>query len=356
MPSFVTNYLRNAIRLMRRDRLLAPLVATYYLTTRCNLNCVYCEDFGLSRNDQALSPLPLDQAKHILRVLRSGVDRLILTGGEPLLFPDIVQLLEYASHTLKFAELTMLSNGLLLREREFVMPFLDRLVVSLDSLDPEFWQGVIRSAPGCAQKIQENILFAAQLQRKYNFTLIVNCVISPQTLAGVPDLLDFCASHNILISFSPQSVLNWPAYDLLVSQQYRELLAEILHQKRLGAPILGSDAYYALLQSFTPYACYPTLVPRVWPDGSLIYPCRPIEREGGSRGGRPVNLLNVGTWDDALQSAQSVYGAPPETCSSCFQQCFAEPSLMQKYPFQYLGEWLRYPSSRRGHLPTFAPG
>lgn len=356
MPSFAANYLRNVIRLMRRDLLLSPLVATYYLTTRCNLNCVYCEDFGLSRNEQALPPLPLEQAQHVLKILRSGVDRVILTGGEPLLFPDIVQLLEYASGTLKFAELTMLSNGLLLREREAILPYLDRLVISLDSPEPEFWQGVIRSAPGTALKIFENIQYAAQLQSEYHFTLIVNCVLSPLTLAGVPTLLDFCARHNILISFSPQSVLNWPAYDLLVSQQYRTLLAEILRRKKQGAPVLGSNAYYALLQSFTPYACYPTLVPRVWPDGSLIYPCRPIEREGGSRGGRPVNLLNVNTWEEALQSAQSVYGAPPETCSSCFQQCFAEPSLMQKYPFQYLGEWLRYPSSRRGHLATFAPG
>ncbi len=356
MPSFTTNYLRNIFRLLRRDLLLDPLVATYYLTTRCNLNCVYCEDFGLSRNEDNLPPLSLDQAQHVLKVIRTGIDRVILTGGEPLLFSEIVDLLEYCSQRLKFAEITMLSNGLLLREREQVLQYLDRLVISLDSPDPEFWQGMIRSAPGTAHKIMENIQYAATLQRRHHFSLIVNCVLSPNTLPGVKPLLDFCADHSILISFSPQSVGNWPAYDLLVSQQYRDVLSEILRRKNQGGPILGSSAYYQLLQSFTPYACYPTLVPRVWPDGSLIYPCRPIEREGGSRGGRPVNLCDVHNWHDALQHARKTYGSPPETCASCFQQCFAEPSLMQAFPLQFLGEWLRYSPSRRGSLATFAPG
>jgi MoaA/NifB/PqqE/SkfB family radical SAM enzyme len=356
VASFALNYARNCLRLLRRERALDPLVVTYYLTTRCNLNCVYCEDFGLARNHQALPPLDFSQASHILRVIRTATDRVILTGGEPLLFPEIARLIECAAEELKFKQITLLTNGLLLREREALLRHVNRLVVSLDSSESEFWSEIIRAVPGSAARILDNIRYAAQLQTRFGYTLVVNCVVSPQTLAGVSALVDLCSDLDILVSFSPQSVLNWPSYDLLVSQNYREFLERTKTQKEHGAPILGSQAYFETLHAFSPYACYPTLVPRVWPDGSLLYPCRPIEREGGSRGGRPVNLLDVQNWKEVMQPALDLYGQPPVTCTSCFQQCFAEPSLMQVFPLKWLAEWIRFPASRRGHLATFAPG
>ena len=44
------NYWKNLVKLLRRDPWLHPRVATYYVTTACNLNFVYCEDFGAQRN------------------------------------------------------------------------------------------------------------------------------------------------------------------------------------------------------------------------------------------------------------------------------------------------------------------
>jgi hypothetical protein len=67
-------------------------------------------------------------------------------------------------------------------------------------------------------------------------------------------------------------------------------------------------------------------------------------------------LLDVALWAEALQAAADEYGPPPRVCSSCFQQCFAEPSLMQARPFSLLVEWLRYRASRRGWLASYAPG
>jgi hypothetical protein len=50
------------------------------------------------------------------------------------------------------------------------------------------------------------------------------------------------------------------------------------------------------------------------------------------------------------------YGSPPRLCSSCFQQCYAESSLLQSHPAAALNEWLRYPASRQARLFTYAPG
>jgi hypothetical protein len=76
-----------------------------------------------------------------------------------------------------------------------------------------------------------------------------------------------------------------------------------------------------------------------------------MEKAGGGQGGRAVNLLSVGTWDEAWKIAREKYGEAPTSCVSCFQQCYAEPSLMQRHPFEYLKETIR-----GNHLTTYAPG
>jgi MoaA/NifB/PqqE/SkfB family radical SAM enzyme len=356
MSSSTINYATNLTRLLRRDCLLRSLAATYYVTTRCNLNCAYCEDFGARRNGQGATTLPLEDALRVLRTIRSGVDRLILTGGEPLLHPDIDALLSGACRELKFRHLTLLTNGLLLPEHERSLPFVNRLVISLDSTDPGLWSSLVNVPRETAQAILNNVRAYASRQREFGYRMVVNCVLTPQTLPGARQVLDFCTEHGLLVSFSPQAANNWPRYELLVSDEYKLFLAELIALKRRGAPILGSAAYFHTLLDLRPYSCYPTLIPRIMPGGELVYPCWPIEKAGDSHGGRPCNLLEVKSWADALQVAAAEYGPPPSVCTSCFQQCYAEPSLMQARPLSLLGEWLCHRASRRGGLASYAPG
>jgi MoaA/NifB/PqqE/SkfB family radical SAM enzyme len=344
--------LRNLLKLARQDRHLHPRVAIYYLTGQCNLNCAYCEDFGLRRNEQNQSPLPLEQVLQILRVVRSGVDALMLTGGEPLTHPEIDKIILRAKKELKFRELTLISNGFLLPQHEAALPVVDRLIVSLDSLDPQLWSQTIGAPLASAETILSNIAFYAKLQAKFGYRMIINAVITPETLPGAEALLEFARQNRLLISFSPQSYNNWPRYELTVSPAYRELIQKLIQLKRAGAPILGSDLYLRALAAFEPYDCYPTLVPRIYPNGDLAYPCRPLEKAENGQGGRAVNLLNVKNWDEAWELASETYGQPPRTCHSCFQQCYAEPSLMAANPLPWLLESLRSGVD----LSTYAPG
>ena len=332
------NYIRNIAKLVTQKRLLDPLVAIYYVTTHCNLNCSYCEDFGAHKNAQNEPPAAPEDAKHILRIIRSGVDSLWLTGGEPLLVPHLPDLLDFAKHTLKFRQISLISNGTLLPSREDILPYVDRLVISLDSLSPAAWSALNMPA-SYADNILSTIIRAARLQNRHNFRLILNAVITPEGLQnGYDMLIDFCAKHEIRISFSPQSTNNWPRYELITNPTYRTFIEKLIAQKKQGAPILGSLAYLETLRNDQPYDCYPTLAPRIMPNGDLTYPCRPIEKAGGEHGGRPVNLREVKDWQTAMQIARQVYGDPPNMCVSCFQQCYAEPSLMQTKPLSYLRE------------------
>lgn len=414
-------YLRNLFRLRRGDFTLSPRLAVYYVTMQCNLNCTYCEDFGARRNRQVTPAPSLEAAKQILAVIRTGVDRLWLTGGEPLMHPQILDLLTYARDDLKFREISLITNGTLLGDgvatnlalpkstgtgvmngasdneprrrvsdevvssasqgwlrrgaqassagfvlrspherRDFAVrgatprndmfSLLDRLIVSLDALDAVTLNTV--SVPDTyAQTVLDNVRAAASLQKTRDFKLILNAVITPETLPGMDQLLAFCVENNVQVSFSPQSVNNLPRYELVTSPEYQAFIKKIIQLKKQGAPIFGSFSYFKILLEQTPYECYPTLVPRVLPDGWLAYPCRPMEKAGGEQGGRAVNLRNVQTWAEAWKLAIKAYGAAPTSCVSCFQQCYVESSLMQAHPLEYVVERLH-----GNDASTYAPG
>ena len=89
-------------------RSAAPLVATAQLSRRCNLRCVHC--FQVERDVPELST---EQWKTVLkRLADAGVLFLTLTGGEPALRDDLLQLIRHA-RKLSFA-IRLKSNGVLL--------------------------------------------------------------------------------------------------------------------------------------------------------------------------------------------------------------------------------------------------
>lgn len=295
--------------------------------------------------------------------------------------PQILELLSYAKNELKFRQISLITNGTLLSQ--FIGPLshgdtegnnkkrhsdsaslrqtktnhqlpltnlLDRLIISLDSIDLNALNLV--SLPQVhAQNVINNAREAAKLQKAHGFKLSVNAVITPETLSSMEALLNFCIENKFWLSLSPQALNNLPVYELVTSNEYHAFIERIIKLKKGGAPILGSLSYLKMLIDQTPYECFPTLAPRIMPDGWLAYPCRPMEKAGKEQGGLTVNLLDVNTWDEAWKTAQEKYGEAPTSCVSCFQQCYAEPSLMQARPLEYLREKLHGVD-----LSTYAPG
>jgi len=109
------------------------------VTDRCNLRCGYCmpeKDYTwLPREDI----LTFEEIGGLVKVFASlGVDRVRLTGGEPLLRKDLPALVSMLARQPGIRDLAMTTNGLLLPEHgvALVRAGLKRITVSLDSLDP----------------------------------------------------------------------------------------------------------------------------------------------------------------------------------------------------------------------------
>lgn len=110
------------------------------LTDRCNLRCTYCmpNDFADWLPGDHL--LTTDELMFILEIaIEHGITNVRLTGGEPLLRPDIVDIVERISSLPNAPSLALTSNGLRLADlaKPLKAAGLKRVNVSLDTLDRE---------------------------------------------------------------------------------------------------------------------------------------------------------------------------------------------------------------------------
>ena len=119
------------------------------VTDRCNFRCTYCmpkEIFG--RDFAFLPPKELLSFEEITRLaqvaVRLGVEKIRLTGGEPLLRRDIETLVGQLSAIDGLRDLTLTTNGALLVRKAAALKAagLNRVTVSLDSLDDAVFQAM----------------------------------------------------------------------------------------------------------------------------------------------------------------------------------------------------------------------
>jgi len=127
------------------DALLRPLHdLRISLIDRCNLRCVYCMPREVFGPDYAFLPksewLDFSQIERLARAFVTlGVRKLRLTGGEPLLRPNLPELAVRLSKIDEVEDLAITTNGLLLAPMadELKRSGIDRVTISLDALDSE---------------------------------------------------------------------------------------------------------------------------------------------------------------------------------------------------------------------------
>jgi cyclic pyranopterin phosphate synthase len=149
------------------------------LTDRCNFRCRYCmpvEVFGpgyrfLPREEL----LGFDEIVRLTRVLVPlGVEKVRLTGGEPLLRQGIADLVAMLASVSGVKDLALTTNGVLLAHHaeELALAGLDRVTVSLDALDPE----IFARMNGVGAKV-ERVLAGVAAARLHGLKVKVNAVI-----------------------------------------------------------------------------------------------------------------------------------------------------------------------------------
>ncbi|MFP5229567.1 MAG: radical SAM protein, partial [Acidobacteriota bacterium] len=101
---------------------------------RCNLSCAYCNEY-----DDVSKPVPIDEMiRRIDHLARLGTSIITISGGEPLLHPDLDQIIARIRHHGRMAG--MITNGYLLmpeRIQRLNKAGLDHLQISIDNVQPD---------------------------------------------------------------------------------------------------------------------------------------------------------------------------------------------------------------------------
>ena len=116
------------------------------VTDRCNFRCVYCRSAKPEGSSDA-GLLEWDEYARLVRVmLGMGIRKVRVTGGEPMVRAGVVEFVAQLK-ALGVPDLSMTTNGFLLAEKceALVAAGLDRINISLDSLDPEKFAKITRT-------------------------------------------------------------------------------------------------------------------------------------------------------------------------------------------------------------------
>lgn len=117
------------------------------VTDRCNLRCIYCmPECGVEKKDHQ-DILSFESAIRIVKAAsRIGINKVRITGGEPLVRKNIVSLIRQIKAVQGIQSVHMTTNGVLLKSmaKDLIAAGLDRINISLDTLNPVRYSEITR--------------------------------------------------------------------------------------------------------------------------------------------------------------------------------------------------------------------
>lgn len=180
------------------------------VTDRCNLRCIYCmpEDVTFMDRHELLSFEEI--AEFVRAAVPLGIDKIRLTGGEPLMRRELPRLVRLLAEIPGIRDVGLTTNGLLLpgQARELFEAGLRRINVSLDTLDPDRFRQMAR------RDGLDQVLAGIQAAREVGFAPIkINAV----TIRGLSDqdvvpLAQFARKNSLemrFIEYMPIGAEQW---------------------------------------------------------------------------------------------------------------------------------------------------
>lgn len=164
------------------------------VTDRCNLRCTYCspDDCDVPSLNGQLT------IKKIVTIVESGVElgltKVRLTGGEPLVRRDIVEMVAAINSIRGVEQLAMTTNGILLPRlaNRLKLAGLDRANISLDSVDANRYRNITRN--GSLQSAIKGIDAAKEVGIPVKINMVV---LSDTEEREIADVRKFCEGRGL---------------------------------------------------------------------------------------------------------------------------------------------------------------
>ncbi len=290
------------------------------VTDKCNLRCKYCVPEEITNNN--ISVLSNDEYFEICeKAVALGIDKIRITGGEPLVRNDIVDLCSKISSLSGLKQLAITTNGSLLGglAHDLKLSGVNRINISLDTLDPVKFKDITRNGD------LKDVLNGIKEAQKERFDDIrINVVlIGGFNTDEISDFVELTKSNAITVRFielMPIGECSSWSDDKFVSCDI--VLDEIKSLKRISfdgvSEVYQIDGYkgkVGLIRPLSNKFCDKCNKIRVTADGK-IKTCLHSNDEYELRG------LHGDTLSNAIKNAVLSKPAEHSLSSSCFSKTF----------------------------------
>ncbi len=308
-----------------------PIIAVYYLTYKCDFRCPYCSDGNKTPYYNLPSPLiDKNEVLEILKNIRKYSDYLVLTGGEPLNYPECSNVLQELK-SLKFKEVIFTTNGHKLETYlNEISNTVNKLIFSIDTLDSKKANQWFGNGEGTFEQIMANIEKAAKHKKK-KYEIIISSVVTPDNIDDIYDVYDFAQQYNFTLAAAPQLVGVKAHNKLENNEKYKVLFDFLISEKLKGRKVYGTVPYLQYLKNLEKFKCYPFTMLVVSPEGKVFYPCLEI-------GHLLKKIQDTNNLHLLRQHGEEKYGPQPSCDIRCHSACALGFSMIFDNPLAILEE------------------
>ena len=166
----------------------------FMITPRCNLNCPFC--YG----SQGVIEMSLEQKIQLIKEI-SLLDNtyLIISGGEPLSSPDIVDVCSFAKQN--GIKIALQTNGTYLNTLEQILPYVDWVGLPIDAISSDMCEK-IRTTKNHFSAVDKSIRLIEKYRKenKSNTPLIkIGTVLTKYNIGDISEIYSFLTSHQIAV-------------------------------------------------------------------------------------------------------------------------------------------------------------
>ena len=169
------------------------------VTDRCNLRCVYCMPEEGIENISHEEILSYDEIIRICKcIAKLGIKKIKITGGEPLVRKDIIDLIKEIKEINGIDEVTITTNGVLLYEMadKLYEAGIDAVNISLDTLNKDKFLKITR------RDKYENVSMAIDKLIDLGVRVKINCLaIKENNLSEIVKIAAYSKNNNIDVRF-----------------------------------------------------------------------------------------------------------------------------------------------------------
>jgi MoaA/NifB/PqqE/SkfB family radical SAM enzyme len=176
---------------------MGPILLHFYVTCRCNARCAFC-DIPDNCDIPASEELPLNDAVEIVRQAKDvGVKFVDFTGGEPLLYKHLPELLDESRAMGLYTSVT--TNCVLYPHMaESIRGNVNYLHFSLDSMDKQLHDSI--RGVKCWDKVMESVGVALSLGERPDLMFTVN----EDNIHSTGEMARFAREHKLMLLINPE--------------------------------------------------------------------------------------------------------------------------------------------------------